>query len=193
MVAVGGTSPAWTGKGSRSKTSLEQHRRRHPAASRPSPATTGRHGAVRPTRREADAVAFNRQPYTRPVHVAAMAQLSSTSVELDQRGRHQPSRRRSGSAALAVANALRAQGGKASALALPHGTLYSSVAKTPGTPLDVTTGSNGGSCGTPARQRPAADADRPGAHRRWAVPCSPPRGGATVTAASTAAISSLEA
>lgn len=180
VVAVGGTSLTWTGSGSRSETTWSSTGGGISSFVAQPSYQAGTNNA---SKRAVADVAFNANPYTGQ-YVATMAQGSTSVSWISAGGTSLSTPQWAG--LLAVANALRAQGGKAS-LGLPHGTLYSSVAKTPGTLLDVTTGSNG-SCGTCAA---AAGYDTPtglGTPQGNAVLTA--LSGATVTA-STAAISSL--
>jgi hypothetical protein len=118
-------------------------------------------------------VAFNANPYTGQ-YVATMASGSTTVSWISAGGTSLSTPQWAG--LLAVANALRAQGGKA-LLGLPHSALYGSVAKTAGNLLDITSGSNG-SCGTCAA---AAGYDTP-------TGLGTPQGSAVLTALSGATV-----
>jgi subtilase family serine protease len=171
VVAVGGTSLSWTGSGTRSETTWSST---GGGVSSHMAKPSYQAGTANATKRAVDDVAFNANPYTGQ-YVATMAPGSSTVSWMSAGGTSLATPQWAG--LLAVANALRAQGGKA-ALGLPHSALYGSVAKTGGTLLDITSGSNG-SCGTCAA---TAGYDTP-------TGLGTPQGSAVLTALSGATVS----
>jgi subtilase family serine protease len=136
VVAVSGTSLSWSGTGSRTETTWSGT---GGGVSSYVALPAYQNGTARTAKRAVADVAFNANPYTGQ-YVATMTPGSTAVRWISAGGTSLATPQWAG--LLAVANALRAQGGK-SALGLPHSALYGTVAKTSGTLLDITTGSNG--------------------------------------------------
>ncbi len=148
VLAVGGTRLAWSGSGTRSESAwslggggISQY------TAKPSYQTNAVPGMGSPARRALADVAFNADPYTGQ-YVATMPAAGGTPSWISAGGTSLATPQWAG--LLAIANAVRAQAGKAP-LGAPHAALYASIASVPGNYAaafgDITSGSNGG-CAT---------------------------------------------